>query len=39
MPTIEEEPAVAYTEDELKKLFAAMNEEESIRYKAIVCLD
>lgn len=33
MPTIEEEPAVAYTEDELKKLFTAMNEEESIRYK------
>ena len=33
MPTIEDEPAVAYTEDELKKLFAAMNEEESIRYK------
>jgi integrase/recombinase XerD len=33
MPTIEDEPAVAYTEDELKKLFAAMNEEDSIRYK------
>jgi integrase/recombinase XerD len=33
MPTIEDEPAVAYTDDELKKLFATMNEEESIRYK------
>lgn len=33
MPTIEEEPAVPYTEEELNKLFAAMNEEEVVRYK------
>lgn len=33
MPTVEEEAAVPYTEDELKRLFAAMNAEESIRYK------
>ena len=33
MPTVEEEPAVAYTEEELKKLFAAMDDEEEIRYK------
>ena len=33
MPTIEDEPAVAYTEDELKILFAHINPEEAIRYK------
>lgn len=33
MPTIEEEPAVAYSEDELTKLFAAMDGEERIRYR------
>lgn len=33
MPTVEEEVAVPYTEEELKKLFAQMNEEESARYK------
>jgi integrase/recombinase XerD len=33
MPVIEEEPAVPYTEEELEKLFAAMNAEETIRYK------
>ncbi|PYT36661.1 MAG: hypothetical protein DMG45_26640, partial [Acidobacteria bacterium] len=33
MPTIEEEPAVAYSEDELDKLFAAMNPEDRIRYR------
>jgi len=33
MPTIEEEPATPYSEEELKKLFAAMDEEEKIRYK------
>jgi len=33
MPVVEEEPAVPYSEEELKKLFAAMNEEETIRYK------
>lgn len=33
MPTIEDEPAVAYTEDELKRLFAKMSDEESILYK------
>ena len=33
MPTVEEEPAVPYSEDELKKLFAAMDDEARIRYK------
>jgi len=33
MPTIEEEPAVAYSEDELTKLFAAMDDEARIRYR------
>jgi integrase/recombinase XerD len=33
MPIIEEEPAVPYPDDELKKLFAAMDAEETIRYK------
>jgi integrase/recombinase XerD len=33
MPTIEEEAAVPYSEEELKKLFAAMDAEEKIRYK------
>jgi integrase/recombinase XerD len=33
MPTIEEEPAVAYSEDELTKLVAAMDDEERIRYR------
>ena len=33
MPTIEEEAAVPYGEEELRKLFAAMNKEEVIRYK------
>jgi integrase/recombinase XerD len=33
MPTVKEEPAVPYTEEELEKLFAAMTPEESIRYK------
>lgn len=33
MPVIEEEPAVPYTEEELKALFAAMDEEERIRYR------
>jgi integrase len=33
MPTIEEEVAVPYTEEELKRLFAEMDEEETIRYK------
>ena len=33
MPTVEEEVAVPYTEEELKKLFAGMNEEEALRYK------
>jgi integrase len=33
MPTVEEEVAVPYTDEELKKLFAAMDEEETIRYK------
>lgn len=32
MPTIEDETVVGYT-DQLTKLFATMNEEESIRYK------
>src|SRR5690348_8414521 len=33
MPTIEEEAAKPYEEDELKTLFAAMDAEEKIRYK------
>ncbi|MGH2509963.1 MAG: tyrosine-type recombinase/integrase, partial [Ktedonobacteraceae bacterium] len=33
MPTVEEEPAVPYGDDELKKLFAKMTDEEKIRYK------
>jgi integrase/recombinase XerD len=33
MPVVEEETAVPYTEEELQKLFSAMNPEEAIRYK------
>jgi len=33
MPIVEEEAAVPYTDEELKKLFTEMNEEESTRYK------
>lgn len=33
MPVVDEETAVPYADDELKKLFAAMDEEETIRYK------
>jgi integrase/recombinase XerD len=33
MPVVEEEAAVPYTAEELEKLFAAMNEEETVRYK------
>jgi integrase/recombinase XerD len=33
MPTVEEEAAVPYSEDELAKLFAAMNPEDRIRYR------
>jgi len=33
LPTVDEEPAIPYESDELKKLFAAMDPEESIRYK------
>jgi integrase len=33
LPEFEEEPAVPYEPDELKKLFAAMKPEEVIRYK------
>jgi len=33
MPVIEEEVAVPYTDDELEKLFAAMDDEQRIRYK------
>ncbi len=33
MPVVEEEVAVPYTEEELKKLFAYMNDEERARYK------
>lgn len=33
MPTIEEDAAVAYSEDELDKLFAAMNPEDRIRFR------
>ena len=33
MPVVEEEVAVPYTDEELKRLFAAMDEEETVRYK------
>jgi hypothetical protein len=33
MPVVEEEVAVPYTDHELTKLFAAMDDEEQIRYK------
>jgi integrase len=33
LPSIDEEPAIPYESEELKKLFAAMDPEESIRYK------
>ncbi len=33
MPVVEEEPAVPYSEDELRKLFKVMTTEEEIRYK------
>jgi len=33
LPQYEEEPAVPYQPDELKKLFAVMDEEETVRYK------
>ncbi len=33
MPVVEDEPAVPYTETELKKLFAVMDAEETIRYR------
>ena len=33
MPTIKEEVAVPYTDEELKRLFAEMDEEETTRYK------
>ena len=33
MPIVEGEPAVPYTDEELKRLFAEMDEEEGIRYK------
>jgi integrase/recombinase XerD len=33
MPTVEEEVAVPYREEELKTLFAGMDQEETVRYK------
>jgi integrase len=33
MPTVEEETAVPYSDEELKKLFKAMDDESRIRYK------
>src|ERR1700684_1660821 len=33
LPSVDEEPAIPYESGELKKLFAAMDPEESIRYK------
>jgi integrase len=33
MPIVEEEAAVPYTDEDLKKLFAQMDDEESARYK------
>lgn len=33
MPTVEEEPAVPYTDEELEKMFGAMTPEEKIRYR------
>lgn len=32
MPTVEDDPAIPYTPDDLKSLFAAMDEEERMRY-------
>jgi integrase len=32
-PVVEEEPAVPYADAEIKKLFAAMDKEDSLRYK------
>jgi len=33
LPRVEEEPAVPYTGEEIKKLFSAMGDEEKIRYE------
>jgi integrase/recombinase XerD len=33
LPSVDEEPAIPYESEELKKLFEAMDPEESIRYK------
>ena len=33
MPVVEDEAAVPYTDEEMKRLFAEMDEEEDIRYK------
>jgi integrase len=33
LPRVEEEPAVPYTDEEIKKLFSAMDDEEKIRYE------
>jgi integrase len=33
MPTVEEEPAEPYTDDELDQLFGAMNPEQRVRYR------
>ena len=33
MPTVETEDAVPYNEDDLRKMFAVMNDEEEIRYR------
>jgi len=36
LPTFEEEPPVAFTEEDLKKLFASMDDEDVARYKFIL---
>jgi integrase len=33
LPDVDEEPAIPYTDEELKKLFAVMDAEQTIRYK------
>ena len=36
LPTFEEEPPVAFTDEDLKKLFATMDAEDTARYKFIL---
>jgi integrase len=36
LPTFEEEPPVAFTDEDLRKLFATMDAEDTVRYKFIL---